>query len=77
MAETPKATHVAVHAIGYHDAKKNPAEIKPGTEFHAPSFEFDIDDLEARGAVRKLSKKEAAKAADDGKTADSNKSVQK
>lgn len=57
MAEQ-KATHVAVHAIGYHDEKKNPAEIKPGTKFHAPSFDFDVNDLEARGAVRKLTAEE-------------------
>lgn len=65
---TDKAnTHVAVHAIQYHDAKKNPQTVKAGSEFVAKDVlsDDDIKALTASGAIRAVKRGRAAATEDD------------
>lgn len=61
MSTNSKHTHTAVHAIGYVDNNKNPAEIKAGSTFNPTDANLDakaVKNLEDRGAIRKLTRDE-------------------
>jgi hypothetical protein len=55
--DQPKATHVAVHALQYHDGEGVLREMSPKTEFSASAMKSqlgDVAELERKGAVRRL-----------------------